>query len=35
MTRLGLLNVGWLIGLVAVCEIIRLAKTMHRGHAVS
>jgi len=35
IARLGLLNVGWLIGLVAVCEIVRLAKATRRGHAVS
>jgi hypothetical protein len=35
IARLGLLNAGWLIGLVAVCEIARLARTMRRGHAVS
>lgn len=34
ITRLGLLNAGWLIGLVAVCEIVRLGRTMRRGHAV-
>ena len=35
VTRLGLLNVGWLIGLVAVCEIVRLVNPLRRGHAVS
>jgi hypothetical protein len=35
IARLGLLNAGWLIGLVAVCEIVRLGRTMRRGHAVS
>jgi hypothetical protein len=35
IARLGLLNVGWLIGLVAVCEIVRLVNPMRRGHAVS
>jgi hypothetical protein len=35
ITRLGLLNVGWLIGLVAVCEIVQLVKATRRGHAVS
>ncbi len=35
ITRLGLLNFGWLIGLVAVCEIVRLVRAMRRGHAVS
>ena len=34
VARLGLLNAGWLIGLVAACEIVRLARTMRRGHAV-
>jgi hypothetical protein len=34
ITRLGLLDAGWLIGLVAVCEIVRLGTTMRRGHAV-
>lgn len=35
ITRLGLLNVAWLIGLVAVCETVRLLRPTHRGHAVS
>jgi hypothetical protein len=35
IARLGLLNAGWLVGLVAVCEIARLVKAMCRGHAVS
>ena len=35
VVRLGLLNAAWLIGLVAVCEIIRLFKPVRRGHAVS
>jgi hypothetical protein len=35
IARLGLLNVAWLIGLVAVCEIVRLVNPMRRGHAVS
>lgn len=35
ITRLGLLNAGWLLGLVAVCEVVRLARAMRRGHAVS
>jgi hypothetical protein len=35
VSRLGLLNAAWLIGLVAVCEIIRLFKPVRRGHAVS
>jgi hypothetical protein len=33
--RLGLLNVSWLIGLVAVCEIVRLLNSARRGHAIS
>lgn len=32
VTRLGLLNVGWLIGLVAVCEIVRLVGPTRRSH---
>jgi hypothetical protein len=35
ITRLGVLNAGWLIALVAVCEIVRLVNPMRRGHAVS
>jgi len=35
VTRLGLLNAGWLVGLVAVCEIVRLVNPARRGHAVS
>jgi hypothetical protein len=35
IARLGLLNIGWLIGLVAVCEIVRLVNPARRGHAVS
>jgi len=35
VTRLGLLNIVWLIGLVAVCEIVRLLNPYGRGHAVS
>ncbi len=35
VARLGLLNAGWLIALVAVCEIVRLVNPMRRGHAVS
>jgi hypothetical protein len=35
IARLGLLNIGWLIGLVAVCEIGRLVNPMRRKHAVS
>jgi hypothetical protein len=33
--RLGLLNVAWLIGLVAACEIVRLINPFGRGRAVS
>lgn len=33
--RIGLLNVAWLIGLVAACEIVRLANPFKRGHMVS
>lgn len=33
--RLGLLNVSWLIGLVAVCEIVRLLNPFKPRHAVS
>jgi hypothetical protein len=33
--RIGLLNVVWLIGLVATCEIARLLNPFKRGHAVS
>lgn len=35
VTRLGLLGIVWLIGLVAVCEIVRLLNPYGRGHAVS
>ena len=35
VARLGVLNAGWMIGLVAVCEIICLIHPFHRGHAVS
>lgn len=31
--RLGLLNLSWLIGLVAVCEIVRLLGSAPRDHA--
>jgi len=34
ITRLGLLNIGWLVGLVAVCEIVRLVNPVRRGHAI-
>jgi hypothetical protein len=33
--RLGLLNVAWLIGLVAACEIVRLINPFKRGHMAS
>jgi hypothetical protein len=33
--RIGLLNVAWLIGLVAACEIIRLINPFKRGHMAS
>lgn len=33
--RIGLLNVAWLIGLVAACEIVRLANPFKRGHMAS
>jgi hypothetical protein len=33
--RLGFLNLVWLIGLVAACEIIRLINPFRRGRAVS
>jgi hypothetical protein len=32
VTRVGLLNIAWLIGLVAACEIVRLIMPV-RGHA--
>jgi hypothetical protein len=35
VTRLALLNAGWLVGLVAACEIVRLVQATRRGHAVS
>ncbi|WFU37269.1 hypothetical protein QA640_22490 [Bradyrhizobium sp. CB82] len=35
VARLGLLNVAWLIGLVATCEIVRLIASGRRDHAVS
>jgi len=34
VARLGLLNIVWLIGLVAACEIFRLINPFRRGHAV-
>ena len=33
--RIGVSNVAWLIGLVAACEIVRLANPFKRGHMVS
>jgi hypothetical protein len=33
--RIGFLNVVWLIGLVAACEIVRLANPHKRGHPIS
>jgi hypothetical protein len=35
VTRLGLLNIAWLIGLVVACEIARLVNSFRRGRAVS
>ena len=35
VTRLGLLSAVWLIGLIAVCEIVRLLNPLRRGQAVS
>jgi len=35
IARLGVLNVAWLIGLVAACEIVRLINPFRRGQAVS
>ena len=35
VTRLGLSNIVWLIGLVAACEIVRLLNPYGRGHAIS
>ena len=35
VARLGVLSALWLIGLVAVCEIIRMIDALRRGHAVS
>jgi hypothetical protein len=33
--RIGLSNIVWLIGLVAMCEIVRLVNPFKRGHAMS
>ena len=35
VTRIGLSNLVWLIGLTAACEIVRLLNPYSRGHAVS
>jgi len=35
IARLGSLNVAWLVGLVAACEIVRLLNPYRRRHAVS
>ena len=35
VSRIGFLNVVWLIGLVAACEIVRLVNPFKRGHVVS
>lgn len=35
VTRLGLLNVVWLVGLLAACEIVRLLNPFRRDRAVS
>jgi hypothetical protein len=35
VTRIGLTNVAWLIGLVGTCEIFRLVNPFGRGRAVS
>ncbi|MCP3466397.1 hypothetical protein [Bradyrhizobium sp. CCGUVB23] len=35
VARLGLLNIAWLIGLLATCEIVRLIASVHRDHALS
>jgi len=35
VTRIGSLNVAWLIGLVAACEIVRLVNPYRRGQTVS
>ncbi|GLR88332.1 hypothetical protein [Bradyrhizobium iriomotense] len=35
VTRLGLLNVAWLLGLLAACEIVRLIAPVRRGHALA
>ena len=35
VTRIGLTNIAWLIGLVGTCEIVRLVNPSGRGRAVS
>jgi hypothetical protein len=35
VAQIGFSNVAWLIGLVAVCEIVRLVNPFKRGHTVS
>ena len=35
VARLGMISVSWLIGLVAVCEIVRLLNPFHRTQAMS
>ncbi|MGV7216801.1 hypothetical protein [Bradyrhizobium sp. UFLA05-112] len=35
VARLGLLNIAWLIGLVATCEVVRLVAPVRRGHVLS
>jgi hypothetical protein len=35
VARLGLLSALWLIGLVAICELVRQLNPLRRGHAVS
>ena len=34
MTRIGVVNIAWLIGLVAVCEMVRLLNPFRRARAV-
>src|SRR6201992_1144647 len=35
VAQIGLTNAAWLIGLIAVCEIVRLANPFKRGHMAS
>jgi hypothetical protein len=35
VARFGMISLSWLIGLVAVCEIVRLLNPFHRGQAIS